>query len=226
MNFEIRDAWKQAYPGAATGVLVMAGVTNPARNPALEEKKKALETSLRQRYAGYDRGNLSALEPFPAYQVYYKRFKKTYHVYLQFESLVLKDRPIPSVAALVEAMFMAELKNRLLTAGHDLDNLHMPVVLDVARGDETYEMMNGSEQQLKAGDMFISDQVGVISSVIYGPDRRSQINPRTQNVLFTTYAPPGIQTEAVKHHLEDIREDIFLTSPDARVIQLQVYTTF
>lgn len=44
----------------------------------------------------------------------------------------------PSVAALVEAMFIAELKNLLLTAGHDLDAVELPLKLDIARGGERY----------------------------------------------------------------------------------------
>ena len=56
-----------------------------------------------------------------AYAAYYERFNKTYHVQLQLESVALKGKSIPRVSALVEAMFMAELENLLLTAGHDLD---------------------------------------------------------------------------------------------------------
>jgi len=33
-----------------------------------------------------------------AYQEYYRRFKKTYHVQLQLESLLFKGKSIPSVA--------------------------------------------------------------------------------------------------------------------------------
>ncbi|MFN8595962.1 MAG: hypothetical protein U0559_07245 [Anaerolineae bacterium] len=33
---------------------------------------------------------------------------------------------------------MAEIKNLLLTAGHDLDTLQLPVTLDVASGQESY----------------------------------------------------------------------------------------
>ena len=47
--------------------------------------------------------------PIPAYNACYKGFKKTYHVQLQLESVALKGRSIPRVAALMEAMFMAEL---------------------------------------------------------------------------------------------------------------------
>jgi len=40
-------------------------------------------------------------------------------------------------------MFMAEIENRLLTAGHDLDNLQLPVCLDVTKGDEVYTLLRG-----------------------------------------------------------------------------------
>ena len=69
-----------------------------------------------------------------AYRDYYKRFDKTYHVQLQLESLLFKGKSIPSVAGLVDAMFMAEMKDWLLTAGHDLDSLQLPLRLEATTG--------------------------------------------------------------------------------------------
>jgi DNA/RNA-binding domain of Phe-tRNA-synthetase-like protein len=158
-----------------------------------------------------------------AYAEYYRRFKKTYHIQLQLESIVLKGKSIPAVAGLVEAMFMAEMQNMLLTAGHDLDVLQLPLTLDVATGSEPYTLLRGEEQTLKAGDMMISDRGGVISSIIYGPDRRTQITPDTQNVVFTVYAPPGIEEHLVVKHLEHIRDYVFIFAPQAAVELLQVY---
>jgi DNA/RNA-binding domain of Phe-tRNA-synthetase-like protein len=123
----------------------------------------------------------------------------------------------------VEAMFMAEVKNMLLTAGHDLDQLQLPVTLNAASGNEQYTLLRGQEQTLKSGDMFMADQVGVISSIIYGPDQRTQINPATRNVLFAVYAPAGIGPEAVQAHLQDIRDYVLVVSPDATVGMLQVF---
>ncbi len=147
-----------------------------------------------------------------------KHLKKTYHVGLQLESVVLKGKSLPSVAALVEAMFMAELDDLLLTAGHDLDSLRLPLTLDVAQGDETYTLLRGDEQTLKAGDMYISDGEGVISSIIYGPDRRTQITPETRNVVFTVYAPPGVGLEAVQAHLRTLENNVRLIAPGAEVV--------
>jgi len=219
----VSEAWKVAYPGAAVGILVMRNVANPAHDDALDRQKRELENQLRTRFA--DRNAILAAKPIQAYNAYFKRYNKVYHVQLQAESIVLKGKSIPSVAALVEAMFMAELKNLLLTAGHDLEAIQMPVRLDVAKGSEQYIMLNGQEQTLKAGDMMMADAQGIISSVLYGPDYRTRITPATRQVLFVVYAPPGIGEQVVHQHLQDIQANVRLIAPKAQVELLSVYGT-
>ncbi len=221
--FGVTPAWKTVYPEAHAGVLALRDVNNPAHHPALESQKAALEEKLRVQFSGQDRAALASHPVLHAYSEYYRRFKKTYHIQLQLESIVLKGKSIPSVAALVEAMFMAEMQDMLLTAGHDLDVLQMPLQLDVATGTEQYMLLRGEEQMLKSGDMMISDQTGVISSIIYGPDQRSQITPVTQNVIFTVYAPPGIGEQRVMEHLEHIKDNVMIFAPQAKVELQEVY---
>ena len=219
----VSQAWKATYPGAAQGLLVMRNVANLEHHPKLEKRKAELEEQLRARFAGYDKAALTTLPSVQPYVAYYGQFKKTYHVLLQLESVALKGKPLPRVAALVEAMFMAELKNQLLTAGHDLEALREPLRLDVATGDERYILLNGKEETLKAGDMFIADAEGVTSSILYGPDYRTRITPDTCTALFTVYAPPGIEPATVRQHLEDIRAYVMLIAPEATVELLKVY---
>ena len=221
--FEVTSAWKSVYPEAHAGVLALRTVSNPAHHAALESQKAALEQKLRSQFSGQDRAALASHPVLRAYGEYYRQFKKTYHIQLQLESIVLKGKSIPSVAALVEAMFMAEMQDMLLTAGHDLDVLQMPLKLDVATGTEQYTLLRGEEQVLKSGDMMISDQTGVISSIIYGPDQRTQITPVTQNAIFTVYAPPGIAEQKVLEHLQHIKDNVMVFSPQAQVELLEVY---
>lgn len=223
MIFEISETWKTTFVGAHAGVLVMRNVVNPASHPDLESYRETLITDLRSRYGDLDRAQLLNLPILQAYDAYYARFKKTFHIQLQLESIVFKNKSIPSVAGLVEAMFMAEVKNMLLTAGHDLDALELPLRLDVTQGDEVYTLMRGQEQQVKAGDMMISDGKGIISSIIYGPDRRTQIRPQTRNVVYTVYTPNGISESAVTSHLEDIESYVRLFAPQARTEMLRVF---
>ena len=223
--FTVSEAWKTAYPGAVVGVLAMRDVINPEHHVTLDKRKEELENQLRSRFSGYDRAALKTLPTIQAYNTYYKRYKKTYHVQHQLESVVLKGKSIPRVAALVEAMFMAELKNLLLTAGHDLEAVQGPVKIDVAEGSERYIRLSGQEQELKPGDMMIGDAQGVISSVIYGPDRRTRITSETQQALFTVYAPPGIGEQAVYSHLQDIQANVLVVAPEADVELIEVYGT-
>jgi DNA/RNA-binding domain of Phe-tRNA-synthetase-like protein len=221
--FNITSSWQSAFPGAHAGVLVMRGVVNSAHHAELEKQKAELEEKLRVQFVGQDRAAIASHPVLQVYGEYYKRFKKTYHVQLQLESIVLKGKSIPTVASLVECMFMAEVKNMLLTAGHDLDSLQLPLTLDVSKGTEAYTLLRGDEQVLKAGDMFISDQSSVISSIIYGPDQRTQITESTRNVVFTVYAPVGIDAQAVTAHLQDIRDYVRVIAPEAQMELLEVY---
>lgn len=222
MKFNISPDWQAAYPGAFVGILAVRHTANPAHHLALDAEKTALEADLRRRLAGMDRPGLKALPILSAYHRYYKRFKKTYHVQLQLESVALKGKPIPRVAALVETMFMAELKNHLLTAVHDLDAVQPPVRIDVAGGGESFVGINGRTQILKAGDMYIADAQGILSNIIYGPDQRTQVTPETTAALFTVYAPPGIPETAVQTHLQDMERYVKLITPDAETAVRQV----
>ena len=138
ITFQVSDVWRNTYPAAHAGVLVVRNVANPAHHAELEVRKAALEEQLRSQFAGQDRSALLRNPILQAYDSYYKQFKKTYHVQLQLESILFKGKSIPTVAALVETMFMAEMNGLLLTAGHDLDALQLPLTLDVAKGTESY----------------------------------------------------------------------------------------
>jgi DNA/RNA-binding domain of Phe-tRNA-synthetase-like protein len=217
MHFSVSRTWGVTYPTATVGVLTMRGVLNPEHSELLDARKRDLEARLRSQYGAHNRSELKSLPVLQAYGDYYRRFRKTYHVQLQLESVVFKEKPIPRVSALVEAMFMAELQNLLLTAGHDLDVVQGDLVADVATGAESYLMLNGQDQLLKQGDMFIRDDAGVLSSVIHGPAHQARITQGTTSVVFTVYGPPGIGRESIRDHLEDLRQYVLTIAPRAEV---------
>jgi len=217
----ISDDWKKTYPDTRVGILTMNDVSNPDFHPLLDKEKAELEADLKTLFK--DPAELKSLDPIKAYQDYYKRFKKTYHVQHQLESVVFKGKSIPRVAALVEAMFMEELRNSLLTAGHDLDLVQLPIQVDVAKGDEKYVRINGQEQILKAGDIKISDSREVIGCIIYGPDRRTMIGPSTKRVLFIVYGVPGVAEKPILQHLRGIEANVKMVAPDAQVELIKVF---
>ena len=213
MTINISSKWEAQQPEASVGLLILTNVPNIADHPELSKAKQELEKELRKRYAGLDRISLREEPTMAAYDAFYRPFRKTYHVQLQLESVVLKDKPIFSPSALVVSMFMSELKTGLLTAAHDLSRLELPLLADVASGGESYQKLDGSQQELKPGDLFIRDQQGILSSVIYGPDQRTQIQMDTDQAAFTTYAPPGITPGQVKDQLELLEEYVRIFAP-------------
>ena len=219
---QVSERWRQSFPGASVGLLVLDQVSNPAFSEALEAQKRAVEQDLREKFV--DRQSLVNNPVMCAYAGYYKKFAKTYHVQQQLESVVFKGRSIPTVAGLVEAMFMAELNSGLLTAGHDWQALQQPLTLDATGPDEQYVLMNGKLQTVKAGDMRINDAAGIISSIIYGPDQRTCILSSTQKVAYVVYAPAGIGQDSVFQHLSEIHRYVNLFCSNAAVALQQVYT--
>src|SRR5260221_1598081 len=117
------EGWRGAHPGAVIGLLELSGVENTRPSPALDVRKRETEAQLRERCKGFSRPDFRALPVMSAYEQYYKRFNKTYHVQLQVESIVLKGKSLPKVSPLVDANFVAEVETLVLTAGHDVAKL-------------------------------------------------------------------------------------------------------
>jgi DNA/RNA-binding domain of Phe-tRNA-synthetase-like protein len=68
--------------------------------------------------------------------------------------------------------------------------------------------------------MMMADRKGIISSIIYSPDDRTQITKDTKDVLYTVYAPLGIEGELLREHLNDINHYMQLIAPDAHLEQI------
>ena len=92
LSISATDTWKNSHPGATFGLLELLGVDNSHPSAELQEHKRTTEAGLRKSYQGFTRKDFLALPVMVAYERYYKRFDKTYHVLLQLESIVLKDK--------------------------------------------------------------------------------------------------------------------------------------
>ena len=216
--------WRAAYPGAVIGLLELAGVENTLPGQQLNQRKRETEARLRKDYAGFSRKDFLALPVMAAYEQYYRRFNKTYHVQLQVESIVLKDRNLPDVSPLVDANFTAEVDTFVLTAGHDVAKLIEPVLIDVSQPGDEITPMNGAARLIRAGDMVMRDRRGVCCSILYGQDNRSPITAETRRVLYVAYAPPGVLAEAVEAQLWQIEQNVRLFAPQAMVEQSRLLT--
>jgi len=188
----------------------------------LDQKRISLENQLREQYQGVERAEVRQLPVMNDYTQYYKAFKKSYHVLLQLDSICNKNRSIPHSDILVQAMFMAEMKSFILTAGHDLDLTDGPIRLDASHGNEVYTILRGDEVTCKAGDMLMADSQAVICSVLNGQDQRTRITGDTENVLYVMYVPPGIDEEVIKGHILDLEGNVQIAFPHSQTKLRQI----
>ena len=218
----ISPALEKKEPEVCIGILAVREAPNCQDHPALKDACENLKDELIGSFGHLDRNGIRALPAFAAYDSFYRRFKKTYHVQLQLESVVFKGKTIQYPSALVGAMFMAELKTGLLTAAHDLEAVEVPLTAEIAQRGETYQRLSGDLGELKNGDLYIRDQEGILSSVIYGPDLRTKIGPGTNQAVFTTYGPPGITKKQVREELQILENYLQLFAPRLERIELEV----
>ena len=224
LECSVTNAWRLAHPGATIDILELSGFNNASASPALNARKRELETRLRERYRGFTRRDFLALPIMAAYDRYYARFNKTYHVQLQLESLVLKGKSLPDVSPAVDANFMAEIETLILTASHDVARLRGAIILDVTQAGEQMLQLNGALKELRAGDMVMRDAKGVCCTIIYGQDARSPISTATTHALYVAYAPPGIAPNSVTSQLHTIETHVRLFSPEVVIEQRQIFT--
>lgn len=219
---ELSNVWLEKFSQYRIGILALGNLKNPASHPALEEAADKSAIRLRKQYRELDRQSLRQLPEFAAYYAFYRNFRKSYHVRLQLESVVFSNKPIQSFSSLVTAMFLSELETGLLTVVHDRDLLSEPLRADTAEGGESFQQISGQNKDLKKGDLYLADQDGIISSVIYGPDIRTRIRPETTRAIFTTYGMPGISRERIEAQLFRIEDLVRLFSPDLVRAALQI----
>ncbi len=213
------EDWHTTHAGGRIGLLEISGLVNTSVCPELEQRKRGIERRLREEYSGFTRGDFLALPLMAAYDRYYNRFDKTYHVLLQLESIVLKGRSLPQVSPAVDANFMSEVESLVLTAGHDAGKLELPVWIDISRPGETLMTMGGGVKPIRAGDMVMRETHGICCSILYGQDARSPISTATSHVLYVAYAPPGVGAASVLEHFSAVEANIRLFSPEAVVEQ-------
>jgi len=202
LKIRVDPGLKAKYPDAVFGSMIVANVPNRERSEVLEELKRKVEGEIREI-------NLEDDDILQGYRAYFKRWGKTYPVEFQIKT-IQKGGRFPQISVLVDSMFIAELKNRILTSGHDLDAIQGDLTFDVSKGGERYIMLNGREQELKRDDIILKDEDGVLASVLYGPARRTSITLDTRNVLYLAWCPHRVDEGLITSHLNEILSNLRL----------------
>lgn len=180
----------------------MRDIPNRKKHEVLEQRKRDLEKMIEEVYSEDDEDTT-----IQSYEIYFKKWGKTYPVLFQLKT-IKGGGQFPQVSVLVDSMFLGELKNKILTSGHDLDAIQGDLVFDVSEGGERYLKLNGNEKVLKKNDVILKDEEEILASVLYGPARRTSISHKTRNALYFAWCPNGMSEELIIIHLNDILSNL------------------
>ncbi|MFX0086953.1 MAG: phenylalanine--tRNA ligase beta subunit-related protein [Candidatus Hodarchaeota archaeon] len=189
---------KKNYPSSNFGSLIIRDVQNRKRNETLEERKRDLEKKIIKSIGEVDKDSMIIY-----YNNYFKIWKKIYPIEYQIKT-IKNGGNLPQVSVLVDSMFISELKNKILTSGHDLDAIQGDLTFDVSKGGEKYLQLNGRERKLKKNDIVLKDNEGVLASILYGPTKRTSISLKTENTLYLAWCPYSMDEQLILDHLNAI----------------------
>ena len=170
--------------------------------------------ALREQYRDYVRADVFGQNP---YFRYFRKFKKTYPVMMQFESVLLKGREFPRWTAVTAVPFLAELETHVLCGTHDVDCLMGPVELYQAEEKTPFEGLRGDEVHTYPGDVTGRDAGGIIFSMIAGADARTCARAESRHVFYPVFGVPGQAPDALRSAQARMAEYAALLAKDAQI---------
>ncbi len=185
IDFSVSSAYEVKYPGVAFGLTLISdcrplsdstGFDQYRRDHLRRMRKRETLAGISQRIDVYDRFFQSfGFEcPLP------RHLKRTIH------------SGFPRYNLMVDAHFMAEMCAGILVAVTDFDRIEGRLMLDVARGGETSAGMGGRQFIMTEGEIVLRDEKDIICVLCQGADEKTKVRDDTRNVLFYSYAVPGI----------------------------------
>lgn len=170
--------------------------------------------ALREQYREYVRADVFGQNP---YFRYFRKFKKTYPVMMQFESVLLKGREFPRWTAVTAVPFLVELETHVLCGTHDIDRLMGPVELYQAEAREPFAGLRGDEVHTYPGDVTGRDAGGIIFSMIAGADDRTCIHPDSRHVFHPVFGTPDTDKAVIENALRRLEFFVKVLAPDAEI---------
>ena len=166
------------------------------------------------RYRDYVRADVFGQNP---YFRFFRKFKKTFPVMMQFESVLLKGREFPKSNAVTAVPFLAELETHVLTGTHDVEQLLGPAGLYLAQAKEPFVGLRGDLVHTYPGDLCARDEGGIIFSMIAGADARTCARQTSRHVFYPVFGVPGQDPAALRPMQERLAEYARILAPDAEV---------
>ena len=211
-----------SHPGLLVGTLRVDGLDSRVDQTAWTKMKQEETAKLRARLVSCTRKEMLGSSPFCQYAGYFKKFKKTYPVLLQVESIAFKGRDLSASCPAIETLFLAEVVTGLLAAGHDYSLIEPGYKAHLATGGEILNGFSG-ERTMKAGDICLLAGNRVLSSVLEGQDAVTGLTETTESALFVAYGLDGMEEKRMADFFSLLGSYIVAAFPDAVLHEGKIY---
>ena len=163
--FDIGKDPSFASRGIPLGILEVKYPAEGCGRAALHALVERELAALRERYADYDRKAVFGENP---YFRFFRKFKKTYPVMQQFETVMFKGRPFPEEDPVTAVPFLLELTTFVLSGTHDIDRIDGPLTIFTPDAKLPFDGMRGDSTHTYPNDICGRDETGIIFSMILG----------------------------------------------------------
>lgn len=212
--FEIRKDASFSERNIPLGVLEVSYPENGFDRDALHTLIERELAALRERYADYDRKAVFGENP---YFRFFRKFKKTYPVMQQFETVMFKGRPFPEDDPVTALPFLLELTTFVLSGTHDIDRLDGALTIFTPDAKLPFDGMRGDSTHTYPNDICGRDDTGIIFSMIAGADNRTCVHEDSRHVFYPVFGTPDTEPSVIETALETLSGFVRTVCPSAAV---------
>ncbi len=186
VDLSISPAYRSRYPGVAFGSTLISDCLPLSDAAGFDQHRRGLLRKMRKRET------LAGISTrIDLYDRFFRSFGFECPLPGHLKRTVLSG--FPRYNLMVDAHFMAEMCAGILVAVTDHDRIEGRLTLDVARRGEVCAGMGGRRFTTIEGEIVLRDERDIICVLCQGADEKTRVRDDTRNVLFYSYAVPGVE---------------------------------
>lgn len=194
INFSITNSYFKKYPDVPFGLTLISDCKPLQDNLEFEKYKRTFLRKMRRRER-----LASISQRIDIYNKFFQSFGYQCPLVQHLKRTV--NSGFPKYNLVIDAHFMAEMCAGILVAVTDYDRIEGKLLLDVAHEGEMSLGMGGRQFVLKEGEIVLRDEREIICVLCQGADEKTKVRDETRNVLFYSFAVPGIDGIYIKEGL-------------------------
>jgi len=194
VRFSKSSRYISRYPEVAFGLTLISGCQNFLNPPGFDQYKRKLLRTMRRRET-----LAQVTERIEIYDRFFEGFGFECPLPKHLKRTVFSG--FPRYNLMLDAHFMAEMCAGILVAVIDFDHCDGELTLDLAEEGELCRGMGQRELRAKQGEIVLRDEKEIICILCQGPDEKTRVRDDTRDVVFYSYAVPGIDQRYLKEGL-------------------------